>query len=180
MQYAPAALALLTLSFGLSATDAPDTGKAVLVSFEYALSDKDHGIHDMTAFDQRWTQALQTCDEHKGFLSHYEEERSDDEAAPNKTVTSYATCRVADDVAAPTEGRKHVTMAFTYGVHANLSMGSVHAVGDRATAYAAARDKVRETCSAARYPVVSMDLSHKKNALGGETVEGSFACIRDE
>ena len=180
MKYASLTLALLAIAPGASATDTPDTGKAVIVSFEYALADKDHGADDTSAFDTRWAHALRTCDEHKGIVTRYQEDRSDDETSSEKTVTTYTTCNIAEDITAKDDAHKHVTMAFTYDVHANLSMGSIHAVGDRTSSYVAARNKIHDTCVAAGHSVTAMHLSHKKNALGGDTVEGSFSCIRDE
>lgn len=180
MKHTSLAFAMLAMASGASATDIPDTGKTVIVSFEYALADKDHGADDTSAFDKRWAQALRTCDEHKGIVTRYQEDRLDDETSPEKTVTTYTTCNIAEDITATEDGRKHVTMAFTYDVHSNLSMGSIHAVGDRKSSYLAARDKVHDTCVAAGHSVTAMDLSHKKNALGGDTVEGTFSCIRED
>lgn len=180
MKHASLALAMLAIATGASATDTPDTGKAVIVSFEYALADKDQGADDTSAFDKRWAQALRTCDEHKGIITRYQEDRSDDETSTQKTVTTYTTCNIAEDITAKDDAHKRVTMAFIYDVHTDLSMGSIHAVGDRSSSYLAARDKVHDTCVAAGHSVATMNLSHKKNALGGDTVEGTFSCVRDD
>lgn len=181
LAFACVALATTFAASSLRASDLPEPGNAIVIAFEYAVPEAAGTRGDAPAFRKHWARAMRVCDEHKGFVTGYAElPANETSSAPYASAS--ITCHLQDDTFAATDPseRKHTTMAFIYDTEDGVSaVGRVHAVGDRESAYEAARDKVRDNCMAQGQRVGSMRLSHRKNALGGETVEGHFACTID-